>query len=312
MNLEKLANFPGGFDYGMTIRGMPIAMTHPGNVFFVSSGSGALGNQGTFKRPISTIEAAVNKCVAGRGDIIVAKPGHVETITAAGGLNLDVAGIALIGMGNGASRPTINFTTAVGADMNVDAANVTMSNFLFTGGIDALTGPIDVNAADFTMLGCEYRDVTGQVTDLIVTDANADRFWLEGFVHRGDPAAGSASSIVLNGCDHPVIRNFWIDGNFSAGAIECRTAAVNNLTIAGGAGSYIRTRNSADLCINDLITGSTGAIWGPLYLSIQDNAANITEAITGATFRVVGDNVFVTNLNNEKAMLINWTASTDA
>ena len=311
MNLEKLTNHPGGFDQGLTIRGLPLMMTHPGNIYFVDSTAGANGNPGTFKRPLASIDTAVGKCRASKGDIIIAKPGHVETVTAAGGLDLDVAGIALIGLGSGASRPRINFTTAVGADMDVDAADITMANFLFTGGIDALTGPIDVNAADFSLYNCEYRDVTGQATDVLVTDANADRITIDGWMHRGDAAAGSASSIVLVGCDHPIIRNFWIDGNFSAGAIECRTTAVPNLTIDGGRGSYIRTRNAADLCIRDQVTGSTGAIWGPLYLSLADNAANITEAITGATFRLFG-NIVVANADAEIGLLINWTAAADA
>ena len=118
------------------------------------------------------------------------KAGHTETVTAAAGLALDVAGITIIGLGNGSNRPTVNFTTAVGADMDVDAANITISNFLFTGGIDALTGIIDVNAADFSMINCETRDVTGQMTDCIVADANADRMLIDGWAHRGAAAAG--------------------------------------------------------------------------------------------------------------------------
>jgi hypothetical protein len=58
-------------------------------------------------------------------------------------------------------------TTATTADMDVDAANITVSNLLFTGGVDELAGPIDINAADFTMINCETRDVTGQAVDFI-------------------------------------------------------------------------------------------------------------------------------------------------
>lgn len=139
----------------------------------------------------STIDAAVGACTANAGDVIYVMPGHTETVTAAGGLDLDVAGISIIGLGSGSLRPTVNFTTVVGADMDVDAANITVKNILFTGGIDALTGPIDVNAADFKMIDCETRDVTGQATDWIVTDANADRLEILGHVHRGAAAAGA-------------------------------------------------------------------------------------------------------------------------
>lgn len=303
-----LSNYPKGFANGISIRGVPLAVAHPGNVFWVDSGAGSNGNPGTFAKPFSTIDYAVGRCTANNGDIIFVKPGHTETVTAAAGLDLDVAGIAIIGLGAGSDRPTVNFTTATTADMDVDAANITVYNLLFTGGVDALAGPIDVNAADFSMVHCEYRDVTGQATDVVVADANADRLLIENCLFRCATAAGPDSAIALVGMDNPVIRGCYIDGNFAVSAIDCRTTAVVNLHVRD---CYIRTRNAADLCIKDTITGSTGHMGPSLYLSLQDNAANVTEAITGATFRVF-DDVYVVNLDNEKAMLINWTATTDA
>ena len=190
------SNFPNGFANGVAIRGMPILNSYGGNIFWVDSGSGSNTNDGTHVRPYATLDYAVGKCTANNGDLILVKAGHTETVTAAGGLDLDVAGITIIGLGNGSDRPTVNFTTAVGADMDVDADNITISNFLFTGGIDALTGPIDVNAADFTMMDCETKDVTGQATDFIVTDANANRLMIDGWTHRGAAAAGGAVAIT--------------------------------------------------------------------------------------------------------------------
>lgn len=303
-----LSSYPNGFANGVVVRGLPLLTAYPGEVFWVDSVNGSNSNKGTFARPFASIDYAVGRCTASRGDIIVAKPGHVETVTAAGGLDLDVAGICVLGLGSGSLRPTVNFTTAVGADMDVDAANITVVNLLFTGGVDALTGPIDVNAADFSLIGCEYRDVTGQATDVIVADANADRLWIEGYFHNGAAAAGGASAIALAGMDNPVIKNFKLVGNFSVAAIDCRTTAVVDLDISDG---YIWTKNAADVCIKDTITASTGKVGPSLYMMLTDNAANITEAVTGATFHLF-DDVYVCNLVNEKAMLINWTASTDA
>lgn len=304
----SVSSYPGGFANGVVVRGVPLLTAYPGDVFWVDSVNGSNSNKGTYQRPFASLDYAVGRCTASRGDIIVAKPGHVETVTAAGGLDLDVAGIALLGLGAGSLRPTINFTTATTADMDVDAANITMVNFLFKGGIDALAGPIDVNAADFTLLDCEYRDVTGQATDVIIADANADRLLIERYFHNGAAAAGGASAIALIGMENPVIKNFKIVGNFSVGAIDCRTTAVVDLDISNG---YIWTKNAADIAIVDTITASTGKIGPGLYFMLTDNAANITESVTGATFHLF-DDVYVCNLVNEKAMLINWTASTDA
>lgn len=304
-----MSNFPNGFANGVMIRGMPLLSAYPGSVFWVTSGTGGSNsNDGSFKRPFATIDYAVGRCTSGAGDIIVVKPGHTETVTAAGGLDLDVAGICVIGLGTGSSRPTVNFTTAVGADMDVDAANITVVNMLFTGGIDALTGPIDVNASDFSLINCEWRDVTGQATDVVVADANADRLLIDGHFHNGAAAAGGASAIALTGMDNPLIQNFRIVGNFSVGAIDIRTTAAVDVDINTG---YIWTKNAADKAIIDTITGSTGKIGPDLNLMLTDNAANITEAVTGATFHLF-DPIYVCNLAGEKAMLINTTASTDA
>ena len=121
------SNFPNGFANGVAIRGMPILNSYGGNIFWVDSGSGSNTNDGTHVRPYATLDYAVGKCTANNGDLILAKAGHTETVTAAGGLDLDVAGITIIGLGNGSDRPTVNFTTAVTADMDVDADNITIS-----------------------------------------------------------------------------------------------------------------------------------------------------------------------------------------
>ena len=308
--------FPEGFRDAVSIRGVPLVQTHPGKVFFVNNSgvnlptslTGADTGKGTQQRPFASINYAVTQCTANRGDVIFVAPGHVETVTAAAGLALTVAGIAVIGLGHGAMRSSVNFTTATTADMNVDAASITLVNLLFTGGVDALAGPIDINASDCSIIDCEFRDVTGQATDVIIADANADRLLIDGYFHNGAAAAGANSAIALIGMDNPVIKNFKLVGNFAVSAIDCRTTAVVDLDIHDG---YIWTKNSADVAIKDTVTGSTGKIGPNLNIMLTDNAANITEAVTGATFHLF-DPVYVCNLVNEKALLINWTASTDA
>jgi len=302
-----------GFANGVTIRGVPILTMHPGNVFWVDSGIGSDNATSTKggklpTNPFATIDYAVGRCTANNGDIIVVAPGHTETVTAAAGLALDVAGIAVVGLGSGSDRATVNFTTDVDADMDVDAANISVYNILFTGGIDALTGPIDVNAADFSLVNCEYRDVTGQATDVIVADANADRIYIDGHFHNGAAAAGANSAIALTGMDNPVVKNFKIVGNFAVGAIDIRTTAAVDVDFHTG---YVWNKNAADIAIVDTITASTGKIGPDLFIMLTDNAANVTEAVTGATFHTF-DPVYVCNLAGEKAMLINTTASTDA
>ena len=305
-----ISNYPKGFAHGVNVRGLPLLNTYAGNVFWVDSGTGSDANRGTFDRPFKTIDYAVGKCTASNGDVIMVFPGHTETVTAAAGLDLDVAGISLIGLGNGSDRPTIDFTTAVGADMDVDAANITMANFLFTGGVDALAGPIDVNAADFSLLGCETRDVTGQATDFIVTDANADRMLIDDWVHRGASGAGADTAITIVGGDNITIRNFWIDGNFAVACIENVTTAAVNLSVYGDRQCFARTRNAADVIFTAVAT-TTGNVGPNINARLQDNAANITEAFVGADMQFFNP-IRIVNLDGESSIDSNITASTDA
>jgi hypothetical protein len=306
-----LSNYPKGFPNGVALRGVPVALPHPGKVFWVSSTVGLNGNKGTYENPFQTIDFAVGRCRANKGDIIFVMPGHVETVTAAAGLDLDVAGITLVGLGNGNLRPQINFTTAVGADMDVDAANITMVNFRFTGGIDALTGPIDVNAADFTLIDIVTEDVTGQATDFIVTDANANRLRISGWIHRGAAAAGADTAITMVGGDDTVIEDFSLYGNFAVAAIENVTTAMNRVRIGGGTTpSYIWTENAADVAIT-MVATSTGSIGPNINIMLQDNAANITEAVVGAACQFYQP-INIANLAGEVGMQTNITASTDA
>lgn len=305
------SNFPGGFAYGLTVRNMPVLTSYPGQVFWVDSTAADIGPRGTFDKPFATIAAAQSRAVANRGDIIVCKPGHTETVTAAGGIALTKAGLCIIGLGTGSKRPTINFTTVVGADLDINAANITIMNFLFTGGIDALTGPIDVNAADVSLIDFETRDVTGQATDFIVTDDNCDRLLISGWKHLGAAAAGADTAITLVGGDDWVIEDFDIYGNFAVAAIENVTTAANRIRIGGGDRQcYVWTENAADVAVT-LHASTTGHVGPNINAMLQDNAANITEAFVGAAAQFFQP-INIVNLAGESSMQTNITASTDA
>jgi hypothetical protein len=302
-----VSNYPNGFANGVTVRGMPLLNSYPGSVFWVHAGTGSDGNKGTFDKPFGTIDYAIGRCTASRGDVIMVKAGHTETISAAAGIALDVIGVAVIGMGTGTLRPTINFT-ATTSTLTMSAASCTLYNILLTGGVDAVVSPVVVSATDCAIVNCEYRDVTGQCTDGILTTAGASRLLIDGLVYDGAAAAGTNAGIAIVGGDSIVIRNLRMNGNFAVGGIDIRTTATTDLEIRD---VMFRTQNAADIFLVDTITASTGMIGPNLYLRLLDNAANVTEAITGATF-VTFDPVYVVNLAGEKAMLINTTASTDA
>lgn len=310
------SNYPNGFSNGITVRGVPLAVAHPGQVFFVNNSSvlaprgvsGSDGNPGTYQKPFSTLDFAIGQCVANRGDIIYVMPGHIETVATAAAIALDVAGVAIIGLGVGSLRPKLNFT-ATGATMTMSAANCSIKNILFTGGIDAVVAPLRISAADCTVEGCEMRDVTGQMTDGILTTAGADRLKILKHVHKGDTAAGTNAAIAIVGGSDIEITAEVLDGNFAVGAIDIRTTATTNLYVHDIGRAF--TRNAADIIVVDTITASTGQIGPNINARLTDNAANITEAFTGATF-VYMQPLNLVNLAGESSMQSNITASTDA
>ena len=101
-------------------------------------------------------------CVAGRGDIIMVKPGHVENISAAAGLVCDVAGVAIVGTGRGDDQAKIVFDTADTADIDVTAENVSFINMWFEANFANVDGAIDVAATGdyFTIDGCRVTATT--------------------------------------------------------------------------------------------------------------------------------------------------------
>jgi len=310
------SSYPNRFLNGIEIGGVPITQTNPGNVFWVNGSSvlpdkgiaGSNGNKGSYLQPFATVDYAIGKCKASRGDIILVMPGHTETISAAAGVALDVAGVTIIGLGRGSLRPTFNFT-ATASTFTMSAANCAIRNCLFTGGIDAVVSMIVVSAADCVIDSCELRDVTGQMTDGILTTAGATRLKIVNHKHDGASAAGTNAAIAIVGGDDIEITIDRMDGNFAVGGIDIRTTATTDLFVHDV--KYFRTRNAADIFIVDTITASTGQIGPDIYLRLQDNAANITEACTGATF-VYMQPISIVNLAGESSMFTNITASTDA
>lgn len=318
--MGRMSSFPHGFTDGILLRNIPKHERVSGRVYWVGNSATLLqgentaadtnlnGQGGSFLKPFSTISYAISQCAAGRGDYIIVREGHTATISGAAGIALNVSGVTLIGQGRGSNRPTINFT-ATSSTFTMSAANCAIHNILFTGGIDAIVSMIVVSAADCVIDGCELRDVTGQMTLGILTTAGADRLKILNHKHKGDTIAGTNSAIALVGGDNIEITLDNVDGNFTVGGIDCKTTATTNLYVHDVGRFY--TRNSADIFLIDTVTGSTGQIGPNINLRLTDNAANITEACTGATF-VYMQPINIVNLAGESSMQTNITASTDA
>lgn len=301
-------NQPGGV---FSIQDM---LDHPGDIWFVDSGVGtdAAGYGKNPDAPVATLDYAVGLCAGNNGDVIYVMPGHAENLAADSAVDVDVAGLKIIGLGWGGSRPTFTCTVIAG-DFKLASSCNWVENLLFINAVDNSTGLFEVTGADNTIVNCEFRDTAAVYADvLLLTVDGSDRLHIDGCKFVSNAADGSVSAIELDGSDHCHIENCFIVGNYDTGAIQYITTAslytnIHSSTIwqlddtAGAAGVQM---------ILDTITGSSGIMGPDLHLIGIVNAANITEAITGATFNVI-DPVYVNNAVNEKGLLINWGASGD-
>jgi len=216
-------------------------VTTDGDIRYVSSVTGATGVSGfSPKTPVSTIDEAVGLCTADQGDVIVVLPGHAEVVIAAAGLALDISGITIVGIGSGANQPTVTFTTAATADMDVDAANITVENIHFVSGFADIVAMIDVNADDFTLRGCRFSQSAVDLNALICVQ---------------DAAAGGSDRITIEVCT----------------AIMYDAANTHFVNFAGTGDGHIVWKNTL---IGDWGTMAVGGAGVITYCNIVDNIIN--------------------------------------
>lgn len=162
----------GRFKDGVQISGVSMNVHQKGQVFYVCNAAtvakfgiaGANDSDGlTPEHPLSTITQALSNCSANRGDKIVVLPGHAETVTAAAGIDFSVAGVEVIGVGKGSQRPSITYTTANTATVQISASDVSITNMRFVGNFLAIAVAIKCKNAtvanDVRIEGCEFKDV---------------------------------------------------------------------------------------------------------------------------------------------------------
>lgn len=276
----SFSNFSQGFASGVTIRGVPLIQTHPGRVFWVGNSATRLtnektksdtANKGGFFDPFSTLDYAIGQCKANRGDIIFVKPNHTETVSSATAINLDVAGIAIVGLGSGLGRPTITLDTATTATLPVSAANITMSNLVISANFGDIVSAFTVTAKDFTLHNCLIKATATNmnflhVIDTNTTDNSADGLTVTGCFWNEPDAATLAFALVDCKNDRwDISENLMVTGNATADTAALFTIATgkdltglkvlrNNIDVTGNAAS------TAGLLITGDGTAGTGII----------------------------------------------------
>jgi len=274
------SNYPGGFAGGLTVRGVPLTLTNPGNVFWVDSGGGSNGNKGTFDRPFATIDYAIGRCTASNGDIILVKPGHAETITGAAGIACDVAGVAIIGLGRGTLRPTITFSTAATATLTITAAAVTLHNLRVVAAFADIVRLIQVTSTDALIDSIEFVQSATDLNWIDVIDASggdntADGLTVTNCRAWGRDAANDSFIEITGDLDRLTVENNWVVHATANATAFIEQATGKDITNAMVRGNYYQSQLTAvDVLIDNDTTANSGFV-ALNYASHLDTAGEV-------------------------------------
>lgn len=215
------SDYPGGFMNGLNVLGLPVLNNQGNKVFWVFSGTGSDGNKGTFSQPFASIDYAVGQCTASRGDVIMVKPYHAETITASNVITMDKIGVHIIGLGLGTQRPTLTGNYA-GDLITMTAAGCSVSNLYFPApSTDAQTADINIAAAGCSVFNTYHIGSAGSENKVsfITITAAGDDFLLSGVVTYNVTVDVVIGVSIEGAAGRGVIRNCFIEGAFSTAAL---------------------------------------------------------------------------------------------
>ncbi len=233
---------------------------HPspwGRTLYVNSAhlrSSDVGPDGLGKdHPLNTLARAI--ALAQAGDMIIVGPGHTETVSTATALDVNVADVQILGVGQGLRKPKFTMDTVVGSTFTVSASGVRLENLHFAPGIDAVSVLVTVTGDDVDIVDCYLSDTAGYQPVIGISVANdADNCRILGL--RADDANSLGAECIAIGtgrfCE---IRGCHISGDYSAACIKNITAAEQVLI----ADNYLENLNAIDVCIDMAATG-TGRI----------------------------------------------------
>jgi len=212
----------------ITNAGDPFSNRGTGQVFYVDSAVGSDSFTGvTPALAKATIDGGINACTANRGDVVFVIQNHEETVDngTSDAIDADVAGISIIGLGNGDDMPQILYDTTTD-EFVVNADGVYISGLRFLAGVSEVANAIEIQAAgtNCTIVNCIFPEPTTSTWEFnigiqMVTGGNyaiiagntfysADAAGCESFLD------GGAAAVV----GYQILGNF-IYGSFDAAAI---------------------------------------------------------------------------------------------
>ena len=303
-----MANFPNGIN-DLVYRESPVTTSRSGQTFWVNNSTvlakngtgGSNGNPGTYTNPFLTIDFAIGKCTANRFDVIEVMPNHVEVISGAAGIDLDVAAVTIIGHGSGSTQSKVTFTDAA-STFEVNTTNWKIDGLWLEATVTAVAKGIDVinGADDGAIVNCRFSAetlATDEFEDAVFV-TTADRCDIVN--NTFDMDAGTAQSAIhhVGACLGGNVLGNTVKGDYAVACIESVSAGqeqiiYQNNTLINGVHANLNTiacislHSSATAYIdnNDLYTNvsspATGAIVAAAAFLGDKNYISTTAESTG-------------------------------
>jgi len=166
-----------------------------GKTYYVDSGLSAAGLGTSWESALTTVDAAINKCTASNGDVIMVAPGHAESFTAANGFDLDVAGVTIYMLGEGSNAPTFTFADT-DATIAIGAAGCKIVGGRYLAGISEVVTGISIEAGgdDVTLDSLIFPEPgtsTFEFDKAIVLASGADRVTIQNCISYSCDATGA-------------------------------------------------------------------------------------------------------------------------
>lgn len=277
---------------GLTSADIDVAVK--GTAFYVDSVTGSAGNDGlSWDTALATIDSAINKCTANKGDVIFVAPYHQEVKAASGDLfTLDVAGVTIIGISNGCFDAVVATGVATyhnapvlildhaDATITMSAVNTRISGFAIISDVaDVKVGVTVAATADGAMVdNCYFRDNAANLEFLvgISVAAAALRVQILDNQFHTTAAAGTNNAILLVGANTGVIiKGNTAFGKFATGCLLGSAAAQVSAVISGN--TFVNSEAQRSV---ELHASSTGILAGNYLGGAGSTIANV----------LVGDN----------------------
>jgi len=250
-----------------------------GNTFWVNSsgGSDATGSGRSADNPFATLDFAFGSTsgvTANNGDVIYVMENHAETLNASGGndIDMDLAGVSVVGLGTGLNRPTFTYATETNAEIVIGAADIYIENILLVCNIDSSVAMIHIESGGdgLHLNNIEIREGSGTPVLMIDMVGQADDVIIENSTFLCPTAANCTSAISLSALTPArlTVRNNFIRGDWNTGALE-----------GSGAGTDY---NIHDNQFTNLLTGVVAVEFGSTALGSFRNNVVSTDLILTA------------------------------